>query len=465
MSHPWHARRRWAVALTVLAVLGVAVPVLALRAHAPGGPARVTTAADRSAEPARSAGRTVAEPMAAPRPFTGYAFDACHAPSQRQMDAWRAHSPYRGVGIYVAGGNRYCRHQPHLDAAWVSAQVGNGWHLLPLTVGRQAACTHVAHWHKISARPAGGYALARRQGRLEAAGTVRAARRLGLAPGTTMWLDMEAFDIAGTRCRTSTLAFVSAWTNRLHALGYRSGFYSGGSSGIRALEEARVFEPGAWTLPDQVWVADWNGRDGDLSGAVVADGWQPGSLVHQYTGSHHETYGGVRLEVDSNFARLGGGPVPTSPGDGCRLPRDFGRYLSLRPGAQGAQVAALQCFLRERDLTDVPVTGRYDEPTEQAVHRFQRRHRLPPRGLVNRRTWVALLAQGSTPRLRYGTGSDAVRRVQRALNAAGHEELSVDGQFGGATLAAVKRYQKRHGVRRTGVVAKPMWRRLQAGLH
>lgn len=461
MSHPWRARRSLTVALAILAVLAVAVPLLAMRSGSPAGETAVSPVAPRSAAPADR--RPSAEPVPRLRPFTGYAFDACHAPSQRQMDAWRAHSPYRGVGVYIAGANRYCRHQPHLDAGWVGAQLRNGWHLLPLTVGRQAACTRVAHWHKISARPAGGYAAARRQGRAEADGTLRAARGLGLPAGTTMWLDMEAFDISSVRCRTSTLAFVSAWTDRLHAAGYRSGFYSGGSSGIRALEEARLFEPGAWALPDQVWVADWNGRDGDLSGRVSADGWQPASLVHQYTGSHAETYGGVRLEVDSNFARLGGGPVPTSGGDPCRLPHDFGRYRALRPGAQGAQVAALQCFLRERGVSEVPVTGRYDARTAAAVRRFQLRRRLPARGLVERRTWTALLAQGSSPRLRYGAGSDAVRRVQRALNADGHEDLAVDGDFGGATLAAVKRYQRRHGAKRTGVVTARMWHQLQAG--
>lgn len=463
MSYPWQVRRSLALALSILAVLAVAVPLLAMRAGRPADDAAVS-AGHRSGTPPHPGRRTPAEPVAAPRPFTGYAFDACHAPSQRQMDAWRAHSPYRGVGIYIAGDNRYCPHQRHLDAAWVAAQVRRGWHLLPLTVGRQAACTRVAHWHKISARRAGGYAEARRQGRAEADGTLRAARRLGLARGTTMWLDMEAFDISSGGCRDSTLAFVSAWTRRLHARGYRSGFYSGGSSGIRALEEARLFEPVRWSLPDAVWVADWNGRDGDLSSHVVADGWQPARLVHQYAGDHHETHGGVRLEVDSNFARLGGGPVPTAPGDACRLPRDFGRYLALRPGARGAQVAALQCFLREHGASEVPVTGRFDGRTTDAVHRFQQQRRLPRHGVVDGRTWTALVAQGSTPRLRYGADNDAVRRVQRALNAGGHERLAVDGDFGAATRAAVRRYQERHGARRTGVVTGRTWRDLQAGL-
>ena len=75
-----------------------------------------------------------------PGSFTGYAFDACTAPAQEIMDAWRLESPYAGIGIYLGGSNRLCD-QPELDADWVSTQQRQGWHLLPLWVGPQASCT------------------------------------------------------------------------------------------------------------------------------------------------------------------------------------------------------------------------------------------------------------------------------------------------------------------------------------
>ncbi len=449
-------RHRLGAALLALAAVGVA-PVVAMRADAP-------SAEPETATPARvAAATTLVGVPRAPAAFTGYAFDACQAPRQDRMDTWLEHSPYRGVGVYIAGANRLCKVQKHLDAAWVAEQTRKGWHLLPLTVGRQAACTHVDHWKKISARPAHDYARARRQGTAEAAGTARAATALGIAGGTTMWLDMEIFDLTAPRCRDSTLAFVSGWTDRLHELGFRSGYYSGGSSGMRVLEAARRDPARRYSVPDDVWVADWNGRDGDLSGDVTAGGWARGRIVHQYTGSHVESHGGVRIEVDSNFVALGPLTVPDGDRPGCGLPRDYGAYRLLARGRSDLQVATAQCLLKESGSSESPVTGSFDGATEQAVRAFQHARRLPVTGRVDRRTWAALLAHGSTPRLRLGARSDAVRRVQRGLNAVAGAGLAVDGEFGHATRAAVRRYQHRLHLHPSGAVNRRVWASLQTG--
>ena len=39
-------------------------------------------------------------------------------------------------------------------------------------------------------------------------------RRWASSPGSTMWYDLEGFDLTNTRCRESALAFLSAWTTR-----------------------------------------------------------------------------------------------------------------------------------------------------------------------------------------------------------------------------------------------------------
>ena len=70
--------------------------------------------------------------------FTGYAFDACTAPSTAALNAWLT-SPYRAVGIYIGGVNRACQ-DGNLSATWVSSTLGAGWSLLPLYVGLQAPC-------------------------------------------------------------------------------------------------------------------------------------------------------------------------------------------------------------------------------------------------------------------------------------------------------------------------------------
>ena len=40
--------------------------------------------------------------------FSGKGFDTCVAPSDGQMDDWYAHSPYRGVGVYIGGSLYAC---------------------------------------------------------------------------------------------------------------------------------------------------------------------------------------------------------------------------------------------------------------------------------------------------------------------------------------------------------------------
>ncbi|MBC7558093.1 MAG: hypothetical protein H7270_01800 [Dermatophilaceae bacterium] len=59
---------------------------------------------------ATSTGSAVALTGPSPGTFAGGGFDACSAPAQDVMTAWLASSPYRAVGIYVGGNNRYCAH-------------------------------------------------------------------------------------------------------------------------------------------------------------------------------------------------------------------------------------------------------------------------------------------------------------------------------------------------------------------
>src|SRR6478672_11762779 len=80
--------------------------------------------------------------------FTGYAFDACKAPTTASLQAWSA-SPYRALGIYIGGTNRACA-QPNLTPQWVQDTSALGWSLLPLYVGLQAPCISQSGLAKIS---------------------------------------------------------------------------------------------------------------------------------------------------------------------------------------------------------------------------------------------------------------------------------------------------------------------------
>lgn len=63
----------------------------------------------------------------------------------------------------------------------------------------------------------------------------------------------------------------------------------------------------------------------------------------------------------------------------------------------------------------------------------------------------------NTPTLRRGSQGEAVEELQALLNAKYGYDLEVDGNFGNATEAAVKDFQKKHGLTADGVVGKKTW--------
>jgi hypothetical protein len=414
------------------------------------------------ASPAEAANR------ATPGSFTGYGFDQCTAPAQQAMDAWLTSSPYWAVGIYISGDSRGCLSQPNLTPTWVSTQLAKGWRLLPITLGPQASCTtreRYLHQVRINPSASGSYATARQQGSAEASKTVAAARNLGISAGSTLWYDIEAFSIARTDCRESALSFLSAWTDRLHALGYVSGIYSSGASGIKMLDDARATRPGVYTMPDQLWIADWNGRADTSSSYVRSDGWMPHQRVHQYRGGHNETYGGVTINIDNNWLDLGRGSTPGKEPVHCGgVHYNFTTYYSRRTGDTGALVKAAQCLLAGQKMYAGKVDGVYRATLAAAARKYRAAHRLPAAGTIGPRVWVSLLSQGSVPLLKIGSANAAVRRIQRSLNAADRAGLQVTGIFDTRTTAAVRKYQADHGLSQTGVVTTALWGKLQAGL-
>jgi len=412
------------------------------------------------------AGSALAENRVTPGNFTGYGFDQCVAPTQTAMDSWLTSSPYWAVGIYISGDSRGCPTQPNLTPAWVSTQLSNGWKLLPLTVGPQAWCTTRERYLqqvRIRPDPTANYADAREQGRDEAAKTVRAAQVLGISAGSTLWYDIEAFDTSGTQCRESAISFLSAWTNKMHALGYVSGVYSSAASGIKMLDDANAYTPGKYAMPDQVWIADWNGKADIYSPYVRSTSWMPHKRVHQYLGDHNETHGGVTINVDSNYMSLGRGSVAPKARMACGVGIDFRDYHRLQQGDTGDEVKAAQCLLKRRGTYDGDVHGSFNRRTYRAVVDYQAAHGIEVTGVVSLRTWTAILSAGSEPVLKYGSAKHGVSRVQRALNAAVDAHLPITGVYDASTAAAVGMYQDDRGLPRTSVVATDTWAKLQLG--
>lgn len=221
--------------------------------------------------------------------FTGLGFDACTAPSSRSMAAWGS-SPYRSVGVYIGGVNRACS-QPNLTADWVTAQTEAGWYLIPTYVGLQAPTSACSSCAFLSASQATA------QGTAAAIDAVEDASAIAMGPGSPIYYDMEAYtQTAGATA--ATLAFLEAWTQKLHALGYISGVYSSSSSGIEDLAD----QVGTgYELPDAIWVANWNGQQNTADPVVPANAWAAHQRIHQYRGGHNETYGGITINIDNNY--------------------------------------------------------------------------------------------------------------------------------------------------------------------
>ena len=261
------------------------------------------------------------------------------------------------------------------------------------------------------------------------------------------------------------LGFLEAWTRQLHRLHYVSGVYGSAATGIKILDDARALRPGAYKMPDRIWIADWNRVASTSSRYVRQAGWRPHRRVHQFRGPHLERHGGVTIDIDRDWVNLGrGSRMGREPAHcGGAATYNFGRYLSLGVGSRGRQVRTVQCLLRGKNRYAGKVDGVYDAGLGAAVKRYRVSRHLPAGTATTQRTWVALLSSGGDAVVKFGSATQSVRRLQRALNAADHAGLKVTGVFDWPTTHAVQRYQRDHRRTRSGVVTPGLWRRLHNG--
>ena len=156
---------------------------------------------------------------------------------------------------------------------------------------------------------------------------------------------------------------------------------------------------------------------------------------------------------------------------------------ALRTGSTGSAVEQVQFWLNtlaqyESAIPSLAVDGRYGASTASAVRAFQRRYGLTVDGVVGRETWNAIYnefrsiqSDNGTPNaypgtaLREGASGQNVRLVQFWLKIAHTvysrlNDLTVDGKFGAATTAAVKRFQTYFGLTSDGVVGRTTWNKL-----
>jgi peptidoglycan hydrolase-like protein with peptidoglycan-binding domain len=135
----------------------------------------------------------------------------------------------------------------------------------------------------------------------------------------------------------------------------------------------------------------------------------------------------------------------------------------LEKGAAGETVRQLQSALKDLGYDPGVIDGRFGSETESAVRAFQGDRGLTADGIVGEITWLNIdEADASNPTLRRGSTGNPVRRAQKRLTLGGFDTGGVDGIFGAATEAAVKRFQSNFGLDPDGVVGPRTWERIDA---
>jgi hypothetical protein len=212
------------------------------------------------------------------------------------MRTWKTSSPYSSIGIYIGGSSRGCA-QPNLTASWISTVKAQGWTLLPIWVGPQASCSTLGGTAKISSDGATAFS----QGIEQAGAAANAARALGLQWLAPVYYDLEAYPRGGA-CSNSVQTFNDGWVRELNRNGFLGGMYSSLCSGI--LDAAAATADTTKMPLNAVWIAAWNNTPnifGFGSPCALSDAlWSNHQRVHQYTGGHNESYGGVTMNIDSN---------------------------------------------------------------------------------------------------------------------------------------------------------------------
>ncbi len=412
------------------------------------------------------AGPATAATPSAPGSFTGYGFDACVAPDQPTMDRWNLYSPYSAIGIYVSGRARYCGdiYQPNLSKAWVQTNAANGWRFMPIHVGYQSPCYKNHKKSRVQKNlMSKSLPTARKQARSDASEAVAALKKYGFAPGSFIYLDLEWWARDHGPCDNAVREFIDAFNESVHAAKYKAGLYSSGSAAIKMTDELVAQKYKGFTPPDQIWFA-WTNQKANVDGGpyLAASRWANHQRIHQYHNGVDASYAGAKLNIDKNWLDVGRGSVATKEPRPCGVAMSFSRYPSLKPGAKGPEVAALQCLLRGLGLKRT-VTGSYDASTRTAVDKFRASRGWSRTGYVSASVWASLFSQGKHARVikRGSVGTD-VWNAQRALVAAG-KKFTISGVYDRDTVTAVIAYRTTNGLRGYSTVEASVWDALNRG--
>lgn len=169
----------------------------------------------------------------------------------------------------------------------------------------------------------------------------------------------------------------------------------------------------------------------------------------------------------NKYAKAGSGStnVPSNTGNTSSVvPSVASSNPNLKSGSTGAQVTLLQHDLNYVMKSGLDADGSFGPKTKAALIAFQKKYGLTQDGIYgskseaqmrsvltgNTSSVVPTLASAS-PNLRKGSTGAQVKYLQQDLNYVMNSGLSVDGDFGAKTDAAVRAFQKKYGLVVDGV--------------
>lgn len=271
-------------------------------------------------------------------------------------------------------------------------------------------------------------------------------------------------DALGMTAETTDPAALATYAERYNGLGYHNrgkpspyvysgtDVYQGGKYVRDGVYDPRVWDrqPGVMALMGSLKdasgeVPEWaNEQEPEEAWGAVVDGdqfvreGQRGPAIHALQDKLSSA--GFEVSTDGHFGKnTRSALIAFQKANG--LDPDGVVGPSTAAALQSATAEELAAVAEGAETTEEPST----EPPAEAP--LESDNRAPATEEVD--AWSARIAGGAT--LRRGAAGDAVNELQSRLAAAGHE-IEVDGDFGPRTRAAVRAFQRAHGLKPDGIV-------------
>lgn len=254
---------------------------------------------------------------------------------------------------------------------------------------------------------------------------------------------------------------------------YDSGAAAGPSTTVTSAGTLKYGDSGSRVKELQTSLKTLGYYTGSVDGRFGA-GTQRGVIAFQkaYGLKADGLAGSKTLAMLEQKASSGGSSSGSSGGS---FGTDVGFTRTLRRGMIGQDVTAAQTRLKALGYYAGSIDGEYGSGSILAVKAFQRANSLKADGLAGRQTWNRLMSasavgspsgntgssgssgssgntgsSGSYVKLESGSKGDAVKKLQKALQALNYN-VSADGSYGPETISAVRRFQEVNGLTVDGI--------------